>query len=614
MAAEGSTSEPPSTADLLAAITKSAAENKMEIGGIREAVSTYTVTANERFAELMTDIAKNREDSTRLHQRLDELEAQLKNAEHHRIVQDAALAGAGGSGAPPSPHPTQPGNSNTHPQPGTESPGQDRSAPNPPRYQMGLSAQTQALVDRALLRGPTNQPNAPPLEPHAYRGADGSVVPPLTLSLNLRSPNGPSNAAMQTDLQSVSLGYAGSSKRPCPKPLTEDMIRDYMSRDNAKQMLRLHLENLLLHESECGRGTLNLNQMRRYFEGPPLTWVDQFLKSGILSTERLHPCNEPDAATFVFEFLRYCGVEVRQEDDLALEKLLNKGVAQKQGELAAQYVQRFKVVARLAAGPAWGSQFTQRMLCSKLIDGMLPDLRKKCITDESGRDWSDLEKLIAFAYTAERRLKAKQTASTPSRKQGQAATIVKPMNASTPPHVSDDGAGLMELDAGFTLVTHSRGRNNQGNKQRRSSSAPPRGRPNRLATHRPMTTSEMPYANKTDTTWADVELMPNGKYVKHINTKEGYEKALRELAFDLKPAHKFPYLGFRGNAGQLKSPNTLTETEAAELSFKLDLCSAWWICGHCHKDRHAWEECPDRRGDKRPISESGGSQQHKKAK
>lgn len=363
-------------------------------------------------------------------------------------------------------------------------------------------------------------------------------------------------------------------RRPTPQIVSRETINSLKSSENPKELLTLTIKNVMAHERCVGQHRLDLTQMPLYFTGEPMLWVTELLKTPMLFAN-VTDATERDEQTFIEEFIKISGIEVRPEQTVALEKLLSptEGIVLKIGESVTQYAQRFKHVARVACGENWNALFTQRTLCQKYCDGLYPDLRAKCVVDDLGNDWHDLEALIKFSLTEERRLNA---ISRISPLQGRAQAIVpEPMDIT----LTDPADRERDVSQGVAAAAVPGQQQQHGRRRPKM----PADRAERIKLHSPLTQAENPRADGGRCTWETARFPPEGR--SSADTPEGFRKALEKLPYSLRPVKECPYWGYSGRVSQAR--------EDPQLSRVMDVCAAWWICQKCHEDRHAWTACPN---------------------
>lgn len=387
-----------------------------------------------------------------------------------------------------------------------------------------------------------------------------------------------------------------------PDKISPAMIKVMQASDSPKELLRLSLNNIFTHERDCQQGKVAIGQLYRYFEGNCLLWVSEIIRiPGFFSS--LEDASPSDLERFSREFLEASGIEVRAEQTVALEKLLsvNQGIIQKHDETVTQFAQRFKQVARVACADNWDTKFTQKTLCTKFCDGINANLRARCVVDEYGNDWDNLELLIRFALTEERRLHA-QLKVLPN-PQGRALAIDS-MDI-------DTASGGTPRKSGGPSRTP-RDRDRRPAQQQRSTVKQAEGttsRKARIQQHAPLTERENPCAQEYKS-WDAVVFPPDSRVVKDFNSKGGFYKALYDLPYTLKPIDQCPVLNYKGKRYDAQNNPALSRT--------LDIAAAWWLCGKCRLARHPYDECPGKadeagNSDKKRQGDCNQNSQNKKA-
>lgn len=387
------------------------------------------------------------------------------------------------------------------------------------------------------------------------------------------SPQRRASHSQLTDRTLLNTGHVGGRPaRPVPQPISVALIKTMQASDSPKELLRLTLHNIFTHERDCNNGKVAIGVLHRYFEGNCLLWVSEMLKiPGFFSS--LDDASPADLERFTREFLEASGIEVRAEQTVALEKLLsvNQGIIQKHDETVTQFAQRFKQVARVACADNWDTIFTQKTLCTKFCDGINANLRAKCVVDEFGNDWDNLELLIRFALTEERRLHAQLKALPNS--QGRALAI-DGMDIDT----ASGGTGNPPRRSGGGPSRTPRDRQQQRPFAKQAGSGD--SRKERILKHAPLSDHENPCAHAY-MAWDAVVFPPDSRVVKDFNSKGGFYKALSELPYTLKDISLCPVFRYASKPYDAQSRTR-------------DIAAAWWLCGKCKVARHPYDECTGR--------------------
>ena len=444
-----------------------------------------------------------------------------------------------------------------------------------------------AAVRRQQLAPPTTGPATNPT-------LLSTAAAPLTNPLSL-------NADIATRLR-VPLPSAAKSKTP--PPITDDVILKAATSANRRDFLIGYLSNIERHIRRCSHGQLRLSELLDHFEGECYVWVRDYINGLDEHTAYADDAGPAAITALTDAFLQYATGEVRTDAAIALDKLLKGEITQK-SDHAGAYAQRFTVVAKTATGVEFPNLFTQAMLCARYLAGLNIDLRAKCAVDDYGEEWTSLTDLTRFSYREERRLLAAAAilkashpltnTDTPSHSPKAWQTVgqpLKPNDPGNPRPVAPAAPSAPTAPSAPRTAALAAAANTPS---RRSSRPPSR--------HSPLTRNEMPGVGQTDATWEDLIFMP-----KDVNSSADFKSAIARLPYRLRPVSEAPFeLGFHGRYKEAATN--------PELSRKLQLCRAWWICGFCRRGRHAWDDCEERRQSelKRGNDGAGPSQPRKRA-
>jgi hypothetical protein len=157
-----------------------------------------------------------------------------------------------------------------------------------------------------------------------------------------------------------------------------------------------------------------------------------------------------DWATLQATFLSNYGDEVRSPSVVAINKLLTGAHRmQPRSEDLPEYTRRFRRLLNDCI-----ADLTPKMQCQAFLVGLPAVLRSACLTDQHGKDWTDLRTLIDFVILQEK----KMTLAGTWQKSGRSAAAAvqgKGKGAATPGKRDRESSDMDTADDGFQLAATS---------------------------------------------------------------------------------------------------------------------------------------------------------------
>lgn len=284
----------------------------------------------------------------------------------------------------------------------------------------------------------------------------------------------------------------------------------------------------------------SLRELVPLFKDEPGHWVSQYAVTKGLDARGPAVITDLRAA---FQG-RFTG-EVRSQESIALDELLNRKIVQQFGESVARYSERFQAVARKLPDES------ETSLCKYYVRGLQPHLAERCCVDKNDDEWTSLAALVKYSLAQDLRV---QTVRMMRAQHGHGNTHGhgskhkhfdkarghRPMQGNA---TKDTAHAAMEMDihgASAAPVVVLQGR---------------------------MTAKENPYVDGRPMDW---ETVPRFEY------QQSSGKAMM-VPSGLRPATECP-------AYDCKGPLKLKPREKA-------LLAAWFLCPFCRRERHTPDQC-----------------------
>jgi hypothetical protein len=347
------------------------------------------------------------------------------------------------------------------------------------------------------------------------------------------SPADTAGAANSNAAVAVSMAHKNAS-RAKPPIINQTMLDNYKNRPE----ILMSNFNLIIHyvtHSCVDKAGPCLDDLVQFFHDEAGLWFGQFTATHGLEARG------PEVMTdlrMAFQS-RFTG-EVRAEEYIALDQLLNREIVQQQGESVAKYSERFLTVARKLPNESEVS------LCRHYVRGLLPHLAERCCVDREDNEWSSLSALVKCSLSQDlrvqtvRQLRALHAPSNPGARN---RSFHKHHGTRTPQGQQEQAHVAMDVTPDATAAPVVSGNEPQGR----------------------MTQAENPYLDGRPRDW---ETVPKYIHVKNeaMNVPAGLRPPKECPAYDCE--------------GQLK--DRIRERT---------LLSAWYLCPFCRKERHSPENC-----------------------
>lgn len=260
----------------------------------------------------------------------------------------------------------------------------------------------------------------------------------------------------------------------------------------------------------------------------------------------------PDVMTQLREAFqaRFTG-EVRSDESIALDLLLNKRIVQQQGETVAAYAERFQAIARKLPMESDAS------MCRHYVRGLQPHLAERCCVDKDDNEWSSLPALIKHSLAQDLRVQTvRHIRSLQGTTHGSKGRFFDKNRSNRSPQ--DQAQAHVAMDVDEAVVTAAPVTVLQG----------------------PMAESDNPYTDRRPLTWDSVP-----KYA-HVKGKP------LQAPPGLRPVEECP---------AYNCPGSLRD------KFKeRSLLSAWFMCPFCRKGRHSADDCPKNNSAAKKRQAEGG--------